>query len=33
MMDIFLRRADAIIEGGFPMQKYWYSHLKELIPK
>jgi hypothetical protein len=33
IVDLFLRRAEAIIKDGFPMQKSWYSHLVELIPK
>jgi len=33
MIDLFLRRAEAMIEDGFPMHKDWYSHLVELIPK
>jgi hypothetical protein len=33
IMDIFLRRADTMIKEGWPMQKSWYSHLVELVPK
>jgi hypothetical protein len=33
MIDLFLRRAEAMIEDGFPMHKDWYSHLVELISK
>jgi len=33
ILDLFLERAENMIEGGFPIQKSWYSHLLELIPK
>jgi hypothetical protein len=33
MVDLFSRRAEAMIKDGWPMQITWYSHLLGLIPK
>jgi len=32
MIYLFLRRAKGMIKQGFPMKRYWYSHLVKLIP-
>jgi hypothetical protein len=33
MINLFWERVESMIREGFPVQKYWYSHLGDLIPK